>query len=350
MNNLLNPKERILVTGGAGFIGGALIRSLLKNTECKIYNLDKIGYASDLESINKLLINKPDLENKYEFIKYDLVNENSTNTAIEYVKPDIIFHLAAESHVDRSIAKPLNFINSNILGTFNLINAALDFWSRLPINKKNSFRLIHVSTDEVFGSITSGRFSESSRYDPRSPYSASKAASDHLANAWHHTYGLPIITTNCSNNYGPWQFPEKLIPLSILNGIKKTNINIYGDGNNIRDWIFVDDHVEALIKIANKGKIGNRYCIGSNSEKTNLEVANKICNLLDINSPINSPHKKLIRFVKDRPGHDQRYAIDSSKLKEEIDWEPRYDFDTGLEKTFNWYFNNILWCNKVSSN
>ena len=348
MNNFYDKKYRILVTGGAGFIGGALIRYLLKETNCKIFNLDKISYASDLESINQLIYNEDGRHsNNYELIKADLSISNEVEDAINYVNPDLIFHLAAESHVDRSIDNPINFINSNLIGTFNLMQSSLKYWENLSIKKKEIFKVIHVSTDEVFGSIEEGSFDENSKYDPRSPYSASKAASDHIAIAWNHTYTLPTIVTNCSNNYGPWQFPEKFIPLSILNGINKKEINIYGNGTNIRDWIHVEDHVEALIMIAKKGSVGSRYCIGGDTEKTNIEVVKYICELLDHQIPHNVPHENLIKFVEDRPGHDKRYSINAVKLKKELGWFPKKNFHDGIRNTVLWYLNNSKWCKTI---
>ena len=346
----LKNSKSILVTGGAGFIGNNLIRFLLKNTRAKIFNLDKLGYSSSLIAIDQYLGNL-NIESitRYEFLHCNLVNEKDVNCAIKYAKPDFIFNLAAESHVDRSIDNPLNFIESNIIGTFNLLNKTLSFWKELKTAKKDSFRLIHISTDEVFGSLSNDdpKFNERTPYDPSSPYSASKASSDHLVNAYFHTYGLPVITTNCTNNYGPWQFPEKLIPLTIINALSNNSISVYGNGMNIRDWIYVDDHVNALCQIIQKASPGEKYCLGGNSERTNIDVVKNICSILDEIKPSDRPYSELIKFVKDRPGHDNRYAIDSSKIKQEIGWSPNYNFQVTLKKTVQWYIKNQKWCNKI---
>ncbi len=338
--------KNILVTGGSGFIGSAVIRRLLTDTNAKIFNLDKMNYASDTKSIEEIIINnKINAGDRYQFLKVNLENYSSTCEAIEEANPEIVLHLAAETHVDRSIQKPDNFLKSNIVGTFNLLNGVLEHWKKISLNKKEIFRFLHVSTDEVFGSLDkSGFFSEDSNYAPRSPYSASKASSDHLVQAWHHTYGLPTIVTNCSNNYGPWQFPEKLIPNVILKAINKEQIPIYGNGLNIRDWLFVEDHVQAILLASIYGKVGDQYCIGGNQEKTNNEVVKAICEILDKKIPLEESYNKFICYVKDRPGHDKRYAIDSSKIRNSFGWEPRYDFSEGLEITINWYLKNIDWC------
>ena len=275
-------------------------------------------------------------------------DKNSIEDLISEIKPDLIIHLAAESHVDRSIENSKPFIESNIIGTFNILEIAKNHWQNLEKKIKNDFRFIHVSTDEVFGSLgKKGYFSENTPYNPRSPYSASKAASDHLANAWFHTYGFPVIRTNCSNNFGPYQFPEKLIPLSILKGLDQKPIPIYGDGGNIRDWLFVEDHIDALLLVINRGKIGQNYCIGGNNEKNNLEIANKICDLLDNKLMTNTSHKRLIEFVSDRPGHDRRYAINFDLIKKELGWLPKHSFEKAIEKTVDWYLNNKDWCEKI---
>lgn len=341
---------RILVTGGAGFIGGALIRKLLKKTEYEIINLDKYGYASDLNSINEQI--KRDLsDDRYTFLKVNLVDSELTNKAIEISDPDIIMHLAAESHVDRSIDSPKTFIESNIVATFNLLEASRIHFQKLSSSRKKQFRFHHISTDEVYGTLgPTGSFSEETPYDPRSPYSSSKASSDHLVNAWHHTYGLPTVLTNCSNNFGPWQFPEKLIPVVILKALSNEQIPIYGDGSNVRDWLFVEDHVDALIKVVMNGKIGESYCIGGNNETTNLEIVELICKIIDKNLKSNTSKKELITFVKDRPGHDKRYSINSNKIKNKLNWEPKYGLNNGLELTVEWYLNNIEWCKRVSAN
>ncbi len=340
--------KRVLITGGAGFIGGALIRELLIKTNAVIYNLDKMGYASDLTSIKHTLNSLKDTnKNRHFHIKSDLNNLEAITQALVISNPDVIFHLAAESHVDRSINGPSQFINSNILGTFNLLEAVRSFWVNLTESRRNKFKLIHISTDEVFGSLSEkGKFNEGSPYQPRSPYSASKAASDHLVNAWHHTYGLPIIITNCSNNYGPWQYPEKLIPVIIKKAINQEKIPIYGDGLNIRDWLYVEDHVSALFKVLEKGTIGESYCIGGNNEITNIELAKYICKLLDKKLPISFSYINLIEFIEDRLGHDKRYAIDAEKMKNCLGWEPETTFERGIEITLNWYLENSYWLKK----
>ncbi len=336
---------RILVTGGCGFIGSHLIRRLLKDQSNQIFNIDKISYASVpnlLETIAKEDLNKN--LNNYELLEVDLANKKDTETAVMHASPELVIHLAAESHVDRSIDSPEVFIYSNIVGTFNLLESSKIYWNKLdPINKKN-FRFQHVSTDEVFGSLgDSGSFEEKTSYDPRSPYSASKASSDHLVRSWYHTFGLPILISNCSNNFGPWQFPEKLIPLSIFKAYLKEPIPIYGDGKNIRDWLFVEDHIDALILIAKRGKIGETYCIGGQGEKSNKEVVIEICKIMDKYFSDNAPHQNLIQFVSDRPGHDKRYSINSKKIKEKLGWNPKYTFNDGLEKTVKWYLSNLNW-------
>ena len=344
--DIFNPQiknPRILLTGGAGFIGSALIRNLLINSNCFIFNLDKISYASDLTSIEETLKNldKKDL-NRYKLLKVDLLNKNDTLLAVNLANPDFVLHLAAESHVDRSIEGPKVFIESNILGTFNLLESVREYYNNCNPIKKENFRFLHISTDEVFGSLSSkGYFNELSRYDPRSPYSASKAASDHIVNAWYHTFDLPILITNCSNNYGPWQHREKLIPKIITNALNNKQIPIYGNGENIRDWLYVDDHVNGLLKVLNEGKIGEKYCIGGNQEKTNNEVVNSICEILDEIIPRKNSYKKLITYVNDRLGHDKRYAIDSSKIRTQLNWEPKYSFKKGLRNTINWYLEKL---------
>ena len=338
--------KRILLTGGAGFIGSCLVRRLLKNTSSKIFNLDFLGYSSDLSSIQNLTQSKN--KNRYLHLKNDLRNFEEIQQIIREVDPDIIIHLAAESHVDRSINKPSDFIESNIIGTYNLLEAARKHFENISLERKEVFIFQHISTDEVYGTLgDSGKFSENTPYDPRSPYSASKASSDHLVNAWFHTYNLPILITNCSNNYGPYQFPEKLIPLMVTKALKGEKLPIYGDGKNIRDWIFVEDHIDGLLFVMNKGKIGNKYCLGGNNERNNKDVVEQICNILDQNYPQEKSYKNLIEFVLDRPGHDRRYAIDSTKVEQELKWFPKNDFNTGLKKTVIWYANNQEWCKKV---
>ncbi len=337
---------KILITGGCGFIGGALIRKLLTTTNHEILNIDKFGYASDHLSIDQTINQLK--TNKYKLFKIDLNNKKNVEEIIQNFEPDLIMHLAAESHVDRSIESPEHFIESNILGTFNLLESCRKFFNSLNKEKKSKFIFHHISTDEVFGSLgEKGRFSESTPYDPRSPYSASKASSDHLVRSWYHTYGLPVIVTNCSNNFGPWQFPEKLIPLVTLKAIQKETIPLYGDGSNIRDWLFVEDHVDALLLAAFKGKVGETYCIGGYGEKSNKEIVLKICEILDNEIPSQSPHNQYIRYVLDRPGHDQRYAIDPSKLENELGWEPKYGLEKGLRKTVLWYLKNYDWCQNI---
>ena len=339
---------KILITGGAGFIGNTLVRNLLLSTDHKIYNLDKLGYASDLTSINAL---DKKLLSRYKFIKADLNDFLKLKEAIISCNPDRIINLAAESHVDRSIDNPNLFLESNVIGTFNLLEVVRDLYSNLSNKRRKNFIFHHISTDEVFGSLgKSGKFSEKTSYDPRSPYSASKAASDHFVKAWFHTYKIPTIISNCSNNYGPWQFPEKLIPTIIINALNTNQIPIYGDGLNVRDWLYVEDHVEAIKKICFEGEPGQTYCIGGEAEKTNLEVAHTICEILDLLFPITFSYKTLIKFVEDRPGHDKRYAIDSSKIKNELNWYPKYKFEDGIRNTILWYKDNLNWCKNLFVN
>ena len=335
--------KNILVTGGAGFIGGYLIRRLLKETNSKIFNIDKFGYASNLTWLK----NTPNSQN-HKLFNLDLSDFGKTKEVIDFINPDFVFHLAAESHVDRSIEGPEVFIKSNIMGTFNLLESLRLHWEKMNQNRKDFFKLHHISTDEVFGSLPkTGYFNELSRYDPRSPYSASKASSDHLVRAWFHTFGLPIVITNCSNNFGPWQYPEKLIPLTILNAINDIPIPIYGDGCNVRDWLFVEDHINALLLVAANGKVGSTYCIGGHGEKTNLNIVLNICKILDETIKRESPHENLIKFVKDRPGHDKRYSIDSTLVRKEFNWKPLNSFDFDLKNTILWYLNNQNWCKKL---
>ena len=329
----------IIVTGGYGFIGSNLIKKLLQNKNYQIFNIDKLGYASNKNSIADSL-NLSNQE-RYKFFKLNLKNFHELCEVINLIKPDLVMHLAAESHVDRSINSPREFIESNILGTYNLLEASRSYLNKLNGNKKSNFRFHHISTDEVFGSLSDiGTFSEKTPYDPRSPYSASKASSDHLVRAWHHTYNFPTIITNCSNNFGPWQYPEKLIPLTIGKAINLQTIPIYGDGSNVRDWLFVEDHVDALIISATKGEIGETYCIGGFGERTNLQVVKKICDILDVFCTRNIKHSELISFVKDRPGHDKRYSINSEKIQSKLNWMPKYSFDKALEITIKWYLEN----------
>ena len=349
---LLQGRGRILVTGGAGFIGGAVVRRLLQKTDATVFNLDKMGYASNLDSIEAVLDDLgPAAQGRHQLQKLDLSDPAAVDAAVEAADPDLVMHLAAESHVDRSISGPGVFINSNINGTFNLLQAVRSHYSRLGGQRRKRFRLHHISTDEVFGSLgATGRFSETTPYDPRSPYSASKAASDHLVQAWHHTFGLPVVMTNCSNNYGPWQFPEKLIPLVTLKGAEGESIPLYGDGLNIRDWLYVEDHVDALLLAACRGEEGSNYCIGGHGEKTNQEIVNTICSQLDEQCPRNSPHSNLIKKVTDRPGHDRRYAIDSSLISQKLGWKPRHNLNEGLKATVKWYLDHKEWCDAVRKN
>ena len=344
--------KRILITGGAGFIGGALIRKLLKESKCIIFNIDKLGYASDQKSIYEVINNNNIDQKRYTFLKVDLSHKESINDAVEHANPDIVMHLAAESHVDNSINAPERFIYSNIIGTYNLLNAIKNHFLNLPLDRKNIFKFHHISTDEVYGSLSLNdpKFQEDTNYDPRSPYSATKASSDHLVNAWHHTYGLPIVITNCSNNFGPWQFPEKLIPVVITNALSGEKIPLYGDGLNIRDWLFVEDHINALILVANKGKIGSKYCIGGFGEKSNFQVVKTICNILDNKMNPSSSFFNLVELVNDRLGHDRRYAINSFKIQNELSWEPIYNFEEALNITVDWYIRNIEWCKDIKKN
>jgi len=342
---LKNQTKKVLITGGCGFIGGCLIRRLLKSTDWIIYNLDKISYASyqmDTKKIKHL--------NRYYLLEVDLSNFQNTQIALEDSDPDFVIHLAAETHVDRSIDNSMPFIKSNILGTYNLLESCKKHWENLNTIRKKEFRFLHVSTDEVFGSLgEKGSFSEKSPYDPRSPYSASKAASDHLVNAWFHTFDMPTIRTNCSNNFGPYQFPEKLIPLVILKAINNLQIPVYGNGENIRDWLYVEDHIDALLTVLQKGEIGNNYCIGGNNEKSNIEIINYICKYLDKKIPKQSSYSKQITFVKDRPGHDKRYSINSKFIYQKLGWQPRYNFKDSLKETIEWYLNNKDWCKDLTN-
>jgi dTDP-glucose 4,6-dehydratase len=351
---LLAGRRRVLVTGGGGFIGGALVRRLLRESDALVFNLDKMGYASDLSGIEQVLgelgaaANDSDGTPRHQLQRVDLADAQATAEAVRAADPDLVMHLAAESHVDRSIEGPGAFLESNVTGTFNLLQAVRSHWQGLPGERQAAFRLHHISTDEVFGSLgPEGRFCETTPYDPRSPYSASKAASDHLVNAWHHTYGLPVVLTNCSNNYGPWQFPEKLIPVVILKAAAGEAIPLYGDGQNIRDWLYVEDHVDALLLAATRGRLGESYCVGGHGERTNAQVVAAICALLDQLMPAAQPHSSLITPVSDRPGHDRRYAINPARISSELHWQPRHSFDRGLAATVRWYLEQQPWCRAV---
>ena len=340
----------ILVTGGAGFIGSAVVRSIIHKTKFKVVNLDKLTYAGNLDSLLDI-----DCSERYFYEQVDICDSNELKRVFQYHQPNCVMHLAAESHVDRSIDGPAEFINTNISGTFILLEAARNYYESLEEEKKEQFRFHHISTDEVFGDLEGieDLFTEETPYSPSSPYSASKAASDHLVRAWGRTYGLPIIITNCSNNYGPYHFPEKLIPHIILNAIHGKPLPIYGDGSQIRDWLYVVDHAKALIKVVTNGQIGETYNIGGHNEKTNLEVVETICDLLEelaAEKPAGiENYRNLITFVKDRPGHDVRYAIDASKIERELGWVPEETFETGLRKTVQWYLDNRQWWERVLS-
>ena len=340
----------IIVTGGAGFIGSWVVKSLLRSSRHNVMSLDSLTYAGNLDTLKDVADSV-----RYRFCLLDICNREDLNTVFDEFQPNIIMHLAAESHVDRSIDGPADFINTNIMGTFNLLEVARKHFNGLNEAHKELFRFHHISTDEVYGDLedSGGLFTEQTPYSPSSPYSASKAASDHLVRAWGRTYGLPVIITNCSNNYGPYHFPEKLIPHVILNAIHGEPLPIYGDGLQIRDWLYVQDHAKALIKVVTEGKIGETYNIGGHNEKTNLEVVQAICDLLEELAPDKpsgiGKYEDLITFVKDRPGHDARYAIDASKIELELGWVPEETFDSGLRKTVQWYLDNTAWWDRVLS-
>jgi dTDP-glucose 4,6-dehydratase len=330
---------RVLVTGGAGFIGSALVRHLVIEKGHEVLNVDALTYAGYLPSL-KAVEDKPN----YRFLHADICDRPAMERAFAEFRPDRVMHLAAESHVDRSITGAADFIQTNVIGTFTLLEAARDYWSKLDGAARNDFRFLHVSTDEVYGSLgEEGLFTEDTPYDPSSPYSASKASSDHLAVAWQRTYGLPVVVSNCSNNYGPYHFPEKLIPLTILNALAGERLPVYGKGENVRDWLYVEDHARALDLIAERGRIGETYNVGGRNERRNIEVVQRICSVLDALAPSNRPRSELIEFVTDRPGHDARYAIDASKLETELGWRALENFDTGIEKTVQWYLDNEWW-------
>ena len=338
--------KNILVTGGAGFIGSAVIRYLINETNSNVLNIDKLTYAGNLESL-ETVSNNP----RYQFLHADICDKSAMTKAFDDFKPNIVMHLAAESHVDRSIDGPMDFIQTNIIGTYNLLEVARNYWQNLTEDKKSRFKFHHISTDEVYGDLegTQDLFTEETSYSPSSPYSASKASSDHLVRAWHRTYGLPIVITNCSNNYGPYHFPEKLIPLVILNALDGKPLPVYGDGKQIRDWLYVEDHARALYLVATTAKVGETYNIGGHNEKQNIDVVKTICTILDNIKPRTDGQSYIqqITFVKDRPGHDLRYAIDASKIQQELNWQPQETFESGIQKTVEWYLNNLEWCRHV---
>ena len=334
-------RRKYLVTGGAGFIGSAVVRRLIEATDHAVLVVDKLTYAGNLDSLRSV-----SRSNRYAFEQADIVDAAAMRRIVSEFSPDVIMHLAAESHVDRSIDGPGEFIQTNVVGTFSLLQAALNHFRFLPDDRKKNFRFHHISTDEVFGSLgADGLFREDTPYSPNSPYSASKAASDHLVRAWHHTYGLPVVMTNCSNNYGPYHFPEKLIPLTIINALEGNPLPVYGNGENVRDWLHVEDHAEALLLVAEQGRLGQSYNIGGHSERSNIAVVRMICAILDelVPDAVIGPREKLISFVTDRPGHDARYAIDAGKIAHELGWKPRHTFEKGLRETVRWYLDNKAW-------
>ncbi|CAH6921684.1 dTDP-glucose 4,6-dehydratase 1 [Vibrio chagasii] len=343
---------KILVTGGAGFIGSAVVRHIISNTSNSVINVDKLTYAGNLESLIEV-----DSSERYAFEQVDICNRAELDRVFAEHKPDAVMHLAAESHVDRSITGPAAFIETNVVGTYTLLEATREYWNKLEDQAKADFRFHHISTDEVYGDLSHPdevsegtelpMFLETTSYEPSSPYSASKASSDHLVRAWLRTYGLPTIVTNCSNNYGPYHFPEKLIPLVILNALEGKDLPIYGKGDQIRDWLFVEDHARALYKVVTEGKVGETYNIGGHNEKKNIEVVNTICDILDKLVPKETNYAEQITYVQDRAGHDRRYAIDSSKMQRELGWMPEETFETGLRKTVQWYLDNAKWCQNV---
>jgi dTDP-glucose 4,6-dehydratase len=337
--------RRVLITGGAGFIGSAVVRHAIRESNDRVLVVDKLTYAGNLDSLGPVS-NDP----RYAFVRADVADAPKMRELFEAYQPDVVMHLAAESHVDRSIDGPGDFIQTNVVGTFTLLQEALGYWRALSAAKKDAFRFHHISTDEVFGSLgADGFFCETTAYDPRSPYSASKAASDHLVRAWHHTYGLPVLITNCSNNYGPYHFPEKLIPLTIINALEGLKLPVYGQGANVRDWLYVEDHVRALFAVIGAGTPGHTYCVGGYCERANIDVVRAICALMDELAPNGKigPREGLIAFVTDRPGHDLRYAIDAGKIATDLGWQPRETFDSGLRKTVEWYLANRSWWERI---
>lgn len=344
----IQKDARILVTGGAGFIGSALVRHLIGRTGHRVLNLDKLTYAGDLRSLDPVA-----RDPRYQFVQADVCDAAAVRAALHSFRPDVVTHLAAESHVDRSIDGPSAFIQTNIVGVFVLLSEVLTYWRGLEPEAQQRFRFHHISTDEVFGSLgEDGCFTETTAYDPRSPYSASKASSDHLVRAWGHTYGLPVIVTNCSNNYGPYHFPEKLIPLMIIKCLSGEALPVYGEGLNVRDWLYVEDHARALTRVFEAGRPGETYVIGGRAEQTNIAVVQRICDTLDRLKPRadGRSYREQMTFVRDRPGHDHRYAIDPSKLERELGWKPQESFESGLEKTVRWYLDNEFWWRPVLSN
>jgi len=360
---------KLLITGGAGFIGSAVIRHIIRNTRDEVVNLDKLTYAGNLESLAEVSDSS-----RYAFEQVDICNRTEVDRVLKQHQPDAIMHLAAESHVDRSIDGPADFIETNIVGTYTLLEATRQYWQTLEADRRKNFRFHHISTDEVYGDLphpsdntevedrfpsppageglgergqTLPLFTEQTPYAPSSPYSASKASSDHLVRAWHRTYGLPVLVTNCSNNYGPYHFPEKLVPLMILNALEGKPLPVYGKGDQIRDWLYVEDHARALYRVATEGKVGETYNIGGHNEKQNIEVVHAICDILQELRPQERNYQDLITSVKDRPGHDMRYAIDARKIQKELGWAPEETFETGLRKTVQWYLNNLDWCQRV---
>jgi len=343
----MSKSLRILVTGGAGFIGSALVRHLIGETDHQVLNVDALTYAGNLASLAPIADS-----NRYSFVRANICDAPEMKRLVEEFRPNVVTHLAAESHVDRSIDGPADFIQTNLVGTFTLLSAVLDYWRTLKDADAETFRFHHISTDEVFGALGDhGHFTEETAYDPRSPYSASKAGSDHLVRAWHHTYGLPVLVTNCSNNYGPYHFPEKLIPLMIIKSLDGEKLPVYGAGQNVRDWLYVDDHVRALTAVFGRGIPGHSYMIGGNSERTNLTVVQTICDTLDQIRPRSDgkSYREQISFVADRPGHDFRYAIDASKLRRELGWQPRESFESGIANTIRWYLDNERWWRPILS-
>ncbi|AXF76370.1 dTDP-glucose 4,6-dehydratase [Erwinia tracheiphila] len=343
---------KILITGGAGFIGSAVVRHIIQHTQDSVINVDKLTYAGNLESIKDASNSE-----RYHFEKLDICDTDALLNVMNRLRPDAIMHLAAESHVDRSITGPADFVQTNVVGTYSLLEATRQYWNTLDDTKKQAFRFHHISTDEVYGDLPhpdemSGDlplFTETTPYDPSSPYSSTKAASDHLVRAWGRTYKLPVIVTNCSNNYGPYHFPEKLIPLIIINALEKKPLPVYGKGDQIRDWLYVEDHACALYKVVTEAEVGSTYNIGGHNEKKNLDVIEMVCALLDELQPTEGRYADLITYVNDRPGHDRRYAIDASKIQQELGWKPLETFESGLRKTIQWYLNNSEWINNVKS-